>query len=476
MKIGLRIFLGYFLIVALAAWLLMRVFVAEVKPGVRQAMEDTLVDSANVLAELATQDLLAGRMDDGRFARAVRALQGRDFGADIWGFDKRGSNYRVYVTDARGIVVFDSEGRDVGADYSRWNDVYLTLRGQYGARSTASDPYDPDSTVMHVAAPIRNEAGAIAGVLTVAKPNRTLAPFIARSEGVVMRWGGLLLGIALLIGLVVSWWLSRQIGRLQRYANAVTAGERVRMPAMAGEFGDLSQALETMRAKLEGKQYVERYVHALTHEMKSPLAAIRGSAELLEAPLPDADRQRFAISIAAQSERLAEMIDKLLALAAVEHRQQLDDPKVLDVADVVREAATQCAPRLATAGVQWRMDIWKDLPHVRGDAFLLRQALVNLIDNAADFSPASGVVELRASPDRDGVLLELCDRGPGIPDYALPRVFERFYSLPRPQGGSRSSGLGLCFVAEVAALHAGRIELVNREGGGVCARLHLPSA
>ncbi|MDQ3511508.1 MAG: two-component system sensor histidine kinase CreC, partial [Pseudomonadota bacterium] len=66
MKIGLRIFLGYFLIVALAAWLLMRVFVAEVKPGVRQAMEDTLVDSANVLAELATQDLLAGHMDDGR--------------------------------------------------------------------------------------------------------------------------------------------------------------------------------------------------------------------------------------------------------------------------------------------------------------------------------------------------------------------------------------------------------------------------
>ena len=129
MKIGLRIFLGYFLIVALAALLLAQVFVAEVKPGVRQAMEDTLVDTANVLAELATDDLLAGRIDDGAFARRVRALRGRDFGADIWGFDKRGSNYRVYVTDARGIVVFDSTGRDVGKDYSRWNDVYLTLRG-----------------------------------------------------------------------------------------------------------------------------------------------------------------------------------------------------------------------------------------------------------------------------------------------------------------------------------------------------------
>ena len=156
MKIGLRIFLGYFLIVAITGFLLAQVFVAQVKPGVRQAMEDTLVDTANVLAELATDDFLAGRIDDGAFARRVRAMAGRDYGAQIWGFGKRTSQYRIYVTDARGIVVFDSAGRDVGRDYSRWNDVYLTLRGRYGARSTRSEYADPNSTVMHVAAPIRD--------------------------------------------------------------------------------------------------------------------------------------------------------------------------------------------------------------------------------------------------------------------------------------------------------------------------------
>ena len=91
MKIGLRIFLGYFLIVALAALLLARVFVAEVKPGVRQAMEDTLVDTANVLAELATDDFVAGRINQGDFAKRVRALGQRDVGAAIWGFRKRAS-------------------------------------------------------------------------------------------------------------------------------------------------------------------------------------------------------------------------------------------------------------------------------------------------------------------------------------------------------------------------------------------------
>ena len=136
MKIGLRIFLGYFLIVGLAGFFVMRVFVDEVKPGVRQAMEDTLVDTATLLSELAANDMRSGQMATGEFSRSVDRLQRRDVEARIWSFRKKSFDYRIYVTDARGIVVYDSSGRDIGKDYSRWNDVYLTLRGKYGARST----------------------------------------------------------------------------------------------------------------------------------------------------------------------------------------------------------------------------------------------------------------------------------------------------------------------------------------------------
>src|SRR5690606_37128592 len=115
------------------------------------------------LAELASDDMLAGRIADGQFARRLRAVRSREVGAEVWGFAQDDSGLRVTVTDARGIVVFDSEGRDLGRDNSRWNDVHRTLRGQYGARSTRSDPDDPDSTVMHVAAPIRDAQGRIAG-------------------------------------------------------------------------------------------------------------------------------------------------------------------------------------------------------------------------------------------------------------------------------------------------------------------------
>jgi two-component system sensor histidine kinase CreC len=235
-----------------------------------------------------------------------------------------------------------------------------------------------------------------------------------------------------------------------------------------------------MRTKLEGKQYVEQYVHSLTHEMKSPLAAIRGSAELLEnadgdAPMADADRARFASSIRRQADRLAQMIDKLLALAAVEHRQRLEARDRVDLQALLQDAAEQCEPRLAQGRVElrWPRDVHAQ---VIGDAFLLRQALVNLIDNAADFSPADSVIEVGVAAAGTRVRIEVADRGAGVPDYALPRVFERFYSLPRPEGGSRSSGLGLCFVAEVAALHGADVELRNREGGGAVATLSMPSA
>lgn len=475
MKIGLRVLLGYFVIVALAALLLGRVFVQQVKPGVRQAMEDTLADTANVLAELAADDLLAGRMNDGRFAQRVRALQGRDIGAEIWGFPKREASYRITVTDARGIVVFDSAGRELGRDNSRWNDVYRTLRGQYGARSTREVPGDDSTSVMYVAAPVRDAQGQIAGVLTVSKPNRAMAPFIARSQGVILRWGLVLLGVALLIGLLAAWWLSRQLGGLRRYADAVTAGERTTLPRSAGEFAALGRALQTMRDRLEGKQYVERYVHALTHELKSPLAAIRASAELLESPLPDQDRRRFAEAIGAQSERLTMMVDKLLALAAVEHRQRIEQPEPVDPAALVQAAAEDVRSQAQAAGVHLVVEAEEETPALSGDRFLLRQMLVNLLDNAIDFSARGTSVEASVRRQDAGMVFIVADRGSGVPDYAVERVFERFYSLPRPGTQARSSGLGLSFVREVAALHGGRALLRNREGGGTVVEVVLPT-
>ena len=128
--------------------------------------------------------------------------------------------------------------------------------------------------------------------------------------------------------------------------------------------------------------------------------------------MPAADRARFVATIHAQSERMAEMIDKLLALAAVEHRQRIEQPQRLDLRAIVDEAAERMAPKCAQKAL--RLEIAEDDDargaRVSGDAFLLRQTLLNLLDNAADFAPPGSAIEVRLRLEGDRVRVEVLDR------------------------------------------------------------------
>ena len=159
----------------------------------------------------------------------------------------------------------------------------------------------------------------------------------------------------------------------------------------------------------------------------------------------------------------------------MEYRQALEAPRTVQATDLLREAAGAVQQRADAAGIGIALAKHGVL-QLRGDPFLLRQALINLLDNALDFAPRGSTVELGARASGHGVVFEVADRGAGVPDYARARVFERFYSLPRPDGGSRSSGLGLPFVAQVAQLHGGRAALEAREGGGSVASLTVKDA
>ena len=481
MKLWARVFLGYFLIVGLSGWFLLRFFVSEVKPGVRDAVEDVMVDTANLLAELVRDDLQANKLSDGRFAASVEAYRHRAVRAKIWGLEKNTLDFRIYVTDAHGVVRYDSEHKAVGSDYAEWRDVYLTLRGEYGSRSTRDDPNDDSSGVMHVAAPIivhdtANPEQTI-GVVTVAKPSRTLAPIIERGERTVLREGLLLLGATLLIGGIFTVWLTLSMGRLVRYARALAAGENAEPPSRGkNEIGELARALAQLRNEVDGRAYVEHYVQHLTHEMKSPLAAIRGAAELLgEADLPDAERQRFVANVATQSDRLHALIDKLLRLAQLEQQRQLEAPTEVDVGELFADLERTMSVPASQRRVTLRF-VADPALQISGDRFLLGLALNNLIQNALDFSPADSSITCSASADATGIRFQIRDQGPGIADFARDRLFERFFSLPRPDGQPKSTGLGLALVREIATLHGGEIRLDNADdatGGGTLATLTL---
>ncbi|WP_448089311.1 two-component system sensor histidine kinase CreC [Pseudomonas azerbaijanoccidentalis] len=473
MPLGIRIFLVYVLFIGLTGYFVLNTVMEEIRPGVRQSTEETLVDTANLMAEILRDDFKAGTLSQNRWPELLKAYGERQPAANIWGLPKNQVNHRIYVTDAKGVVVLDSSDAAVGQDYSRWNDVYLTLRGEYGARSTRSDPDDATSSVMHVGAPIRDN-GRIIGVVTVAKPNSSLQPYVDRTERRLLAYGAGLIGLGLLFGALLSWWLSRALRRLTAYAQAVSEGRRVEVPHYrGGELDQLATAVEQMRTQLEGKAYVERYVHTLTHELKSPLAAIRGAAELLQSEMPLAQRQRFVGNIDSESARMQQLIERLLNLAQVEQRQGLEERVAVPLAVLVDGLLNAQAARIEGKQLRVEQTIASELALI-GEPFLLRQALGNLLDNALDFTPVQGVLRFTAERIGEQVEFKLFNQAEPIPDYALPRLSERFYSLPRPDSGRKSTGLGLNFVEEVVKLHGGSLTVGNVVGG-VQVSLRLPS-
>ena len=123
-------------------------------------------------------------------------------------------------------------------------------------------------------------------------------------------------------------------------------------------------------------------------------------------------------------------------------------------------------------GLRFAFDLPQHCP-VRGDRFLLQQALSNLLQNAVDFSPDGGTIHVALHGEGKQVRCSVQDEGPGLPDYAEQRVFEKFFSLQRPRTSQKSTGLGLNFVVQIAHLHGGDIRLSNRSDGGCNAVLTL---
>ena len=141
-----------------------------VRPSAKRVVEDSLVDTSRLLAVMVADDVAT--LDKNELNQSFNKHLAHVFtGADdlLWYHQKDKSTYHLYITDKQGVVIYDSKNASVGADFSRWNDVYLTLQGKYGARSTDVDGH----SVMYVASPIIHQDKLI-GVLSVGKPTQTL--------------------------------------------------------------------------------------------------------------------------------------------------------------------------------------------------------------------------------------------------------------------------------------------------------------
>jgi two-component system sensor histidine kinase CreC len=469
-----RIFLGVVVVyIAAVIFLLYRVSL-DLDPRYRESAEDSLVDTANLLATLLERQAYSGVIQTEDLDRTLQQLGERPLNARIFNVEKTRVDLHVYVTDANGIVLFDSAGRDVGKDYRTWIDVGRTLAGQYGARTTLADPNDPASAVMYVGAAIRERVSPaapdeIVGMVGVGKPIAAFSPFIANAREKLVIVGVIAVAAFALLLLMVTVWLVRPFGLVTDVWRALRARPGEARPLALS----VRAAFSDMRDALAGKSYVDEYVAALTHEIKSPLAAIRGAAELLREPLPEDARIRFVGNVEEQARRAQDLVERMLELSGLERKRALPQKEIVTLAEIADAVREEMTPLATQRNVELFIDVDPDLT-VLGDRFLLQRALANLVLNALAFSPPEATVTVDAHEVRGRVEVTVRDHGPGLPPFAEERVFEKFFSLPRPDTGRKGTGLGLAFVREVATLHGGAAKLANHPDGGAIATLALP--
>jgi len=217
------------------------------------------------------------------------------------------------------------------------------------------------------------------------------------------------------------------------------------------------------------------FVANVSHELKTPLAAIRGYTETLRDGALD-DREaapRFLGRVLEQCKRLQALLDDLLTLSRLERPGAAPERQPVDLSAIARRTAETLAA--AAAERQVKVEVRGKAPVLSADAEGMERMVTNLVDNAVKYNRPGGTVTVELSGTADQAIVEVRDTGIGIPSESLPRIFERFYRVDkgrsRDEGGT---GLGLAIVKHVAQLHGGRVEVVSELGRGTRFRVFLP--
>ncbi len=244
--------------------------------------------------------------------------------------------------------------------------------------------------------------------------------------------------------------------------------------ALALERARLAEESASARVAVETERTRSSLLRTVSHDIRTPLASIRGAADVLLEPgssLDDPGRREMLETVRDEAGRLTRLVNDLLELTRLESETFRLRKEWCPLEEVVGSALGRVDEVLRGRDVA--VDLPGDLLLVPVDEVLLQQVFVNLLENAAKYSPAGTPVEIRARPSAAGVVVEVLDRGPGIPPGEERRVFEPFH---RAVAGNavQGTGLGLTVCQAVLRIHGGTIEAGNREGGGAVVRFVLP--
>lgn len=453
MRIGLQLFFSYILAAILICSFIFTILFEEIKPTIQNITQMMLSDVSLVLTKVIETEIESEMLtSDLNATQTMHQLNMESYYRHI--FDQN-AIIRLDVFDNSNQLVYSSHEMPID------NDIEVLLLEQ-------------DYNLIAVKNNIINQGEQI-GTIVISKSIDSIIALATYLKHKVVLYGLVLILVLFLVSGFFIYLINRSLMRLIRYSKALADDNKEdtkleRPKFLAPELRQLGLALEEMKEKLEGKKYIESYIHTLTHELKSPLSSIIAAADIMQAnldqiELPEQQKMtqlRYLTNIENQSTRMHQMIERMLQLARLDSRSGVSfECSSIDL--IIKEAIENTADEAKNKGIMlYATHIDPQTSCL--DKFLFKQALINIISNALDFTSKNGEITISGSVVKDEYMIEIQDSGTGIPDYAIEKVLNKFYSLARPNKG-KSSGLGLSFVQEVAKLHQGKVMIKNRTDG-----------
>jgi signal transduction histidine kinase len=394
----------------------------------------------------------------------------------------------IMVFDASGALIEGGRSLEIPASVVR----RARLQGFEDKAPYSSMSFEDPSYVVASKA-VYDRTGRKTAVVVVANSGATAQAALDTAGSQLTIAMALALLVAGLVGLVFSEIITRQTRLLVEAANAVAEGDfsrRLPRGPLPDEITDLVDAFNRMAGQLgeafdtlKGQEEAQReFVASASHELRTPVAALKGAIEILEdgaGEKPEV-RARFLGTMRVEVDRMQRLVDHLFTLAQADAGRLDLHMRPEPVATMVDVIADSMRPLADDAGVTIRTDVEPGDLLVLCDRDRITQVLLALADNAVKHSRQGDVVTLSARPDGDAVVLAVSDTGTGIPPEALPRVFDRFFTDRAGEtGGRRGSGLGLSIAQEVVEAHGGVITAESVPGRGATFRFALgrpPSA
>jgi len=386
---------------------------------------------------------------------------------------------RTTRTTLASAVILDRRGvSPEGEDYSALPEVHTALGGRPRTVLRENGDYQPlyrfewlskaSGIRLHHARPIV-VGGEVRGVVLLSRSPRALFRGLYEDRGKFALAAGVILGLLVVLSGLIARGVTLPIEKLSAASRQVAGGggEIPRTPRTAAvEIRDLYEDFRVMAEAIERRSgYLRDFAAAVSHEFKTPLAGITGAVELLQdhfETMSPEERRRFLDNIAGDSDRLSQLVTRLLDLA----RADMATPEAgvaTDLGEPVRRAAD-------AAGFPVEVDVPRDIPPVAAPLTTLESVLTVLLQNARQ--AAAGRATVAAELRGDTVVLSVADNGPGVPLADRDRLFEPFFTSRRAEGGT---GLGLSIARSLLAASHGRIELVD-DGPGATFEVILPRA